>query len=154
MSAEDRLRELKLVLPPAPKPVGVYRPLLIVGSLAYTSGHGPFLPDGKLLTGRVGADLDQQAGYRAARQVGVATLATLRAGLGSLNRVRRILKTLGVVNCTPDFLHHPAVLNGFSELMAEVFGPENGVGARSAFGANSLPGNIAVEVEALFELEG
>ena len=154
MSAEDRLRELKLVLPPAPKPVGVYRPLLIVGTLAYTSGHGPFLPDGKLLTGRVGAEVDQPAGYRAARQVGVATLATLRAGLGSLNRVRRILKTLGVVNCTPDFLHHPAVLNGFSELMAEVFGPENGVGARSAFGANSLPGNITVEVEAIFELEG
>ena len=153
MTPEDRLEELKLVLPPAPKPAGVYRPLMIVGSAAYVSGHGPLLPDGTMLTGRVGADLDQQGGYRAARQVGLAMLATLRAGLGSLNRVRRIVRTLGMVNSTPEFVNHPAVLNGFSELMAEVFGPDQGVGARSAVGMAALPANIAVEVEAQFEIE-
>ncbi|MCL4201905.1 MAG: RidA family protein [Pirellulaceae bacterium] len=152
MSAEAILAEWKLELPPAPKPVGVYRPLLICGNLAYLSGHGPLRPDGTLITGRVGEDLDRQAGYDAARQTGLAILATLRKHLGSLDRVRRLVKTLGFVNSAPDFFDHPAVINGFSELMAGLYGPENGVGARSALGAVALPGNMAVEVEAIFEI--
>lgn len=153
MSAEQKVEELGLELPPAPEPMGVYKPLLIVGTMVYTSGHGPVKPDGSLIQGRIGVDVDQQGGYNAARQTGLAILATLRAGLGSLDRVKRIVKTLGLVNCTPDFESQPAVINGFSDLMAEVFGTENGVGARSAVGAGSLPGNIAVEIEAIFEIE-
>jgi enamine deaminase RidA (YjgF/YER057c/UK114 family) len=153
MSAEAKVKSLNLNLPPAPKPMGVYKPLVICGNLAYVSGHGPLLPDGSMLKGRVGTDVDQQAAYNAARQTGLAILATLRAGLGSLDRVKRIVKTLGMVNCIPEFQNHPAVINGFSELFAEVFGPDNGVGARSAVGMGSLPGNITVEVEAIFEIE-
>jgi enamine deaminase RidA (YjgF/YER057c/UK114 family) len=152
MDAEARLSRLGLRLPPAPKPKGVYRPLVVVGSLAYTSGHGPVREDGSFVTGRVGADLDQQAGYAAARQAGLAILATLRAELGSLDRVRRVVKIVGVVQCTDDFRNQPAVVNGCSELMAEVFGPEAGVGARTAVGANALPLGTAVEIEAVFEI--
>jgi len=152
MSAEAKLAELKLELPPAPKPAGVYKPLLISDNLVYVSGHGPLLPDGSLLTGRVGQDLDLQAGYDAARQVGLAVVATLRANLGSLDRVKRLVKTLGFVNSAPEFFEHPAVINGFSDLFAELFGRENGIGARSAVGMVVLPSNIAVEVEAIFEL--
>src|ERR1041385_1728324 len=153
MSPEKRIAELKLELPPAPKPVAVYKPLVIVGSLAYVSGHGPLKPDKTLITGRVGADLDVAAGKNAARQVGLAILATLRNELGSLNRVKRLIKVLGMVNATPDLLDHPKVINGCSELFAEVFGPDAGVGARSAVGMGSFPGNIAVEIEAIFEIE-
>ncbi|MCH5377373.1 MAG: RidA family protein [Planctomycetes bacterium] len=152
MSTEARLAELKLQLPPAPKPAGVYKPLLICDQMAYVSGHGPLRTDGSLITGRIGQDLDRQGGYDAARQVGLAIIATLRANLGSLDRVKRLVKTVGFVNSTPDFVEHPAVINGFSELFAELFGHENGVGARSAVGMVALPGNIAVEVEAIFEL--
>lgn len=152
MNADDRIKELGLELPPAPKPMGVYKPLVLADNMAYVSGHGPLRADGSMIEGRVGADLDQQGGYDAARQTGLAILATLQAGLGSLNRVKRVVKTLGMVNCTPDFEAHPAVINGFSELFAEVFGPENGVGARSAVGMGSLPGNIPVEIEAIFEI--
>ena len=153
MNAEARLAELKLQLPPAPKPVAVYKPLVISGNLAYVSGHGPLKPDKTLITGRVGADLHLDAGKAAARQVGLAILATLRSELGSLDRVKRVIKVLGMVNSTPDFQDHPKVINGCSELFAEVFGPEHGIGARSAVGMGSLPGNIAVEIEAIFEIE-
>jgi enamine deaminase RidA (YjgF/YER057c/UK114 family) len=153
MSAEDRLAALGFELPPAPKPAGVYKPVVFIGNLAYVSGHGPLKPDGTLITGRVGADINQQAGYEAARQTGLTILATLRANLGSLLRVKRLIKLLGMVNATPDFTQHPAVINGCSELFAEVFGPEHGVGARSAVGMSSLPSNIAVEIEAIFEYE-
>jgi enamine deaminase RidA (YjgF/YER057c/UK114 family) len=152
MTAEQRFQELKLELPPAPRPVAVYKPLVIVDKLAYVSGHGPLKPDKTLITGRVGADLTLDQGQAAARQVGLAILATLRAHLGDLDKVRRIIKVLGMVNSTPDFLDHPKVINGCSELFATVWGPENGVGARSAVGMGSLPGNIAVEIEAIFEL--
>ena len=150
--AESRVTELNLELPPAPRPVGVYKPVVLVGNLAYVSGHGPLKVDKSLITGRVGEDLDLQSGKKAARQVGLAILATLRAELGSLDRVRRVIKVLGMVNSTLDFREHPAVINGCSELFAEVFGPENGIGARSAVGMGSLPGNIAVEIEAIFEI--
>jgi enamine deaminase RidA (YjgF/YER057c/UK114 family) len=152
MNPEARLLELKLELPPTPKPMGVYKPLVIAGNLAYTSGHGPLKPDKTLITGRVGSDLDLEAGKAAARQTGLAILATLRGELGSLNRVKRVVKVLGMVNCTPDFRDHPQVINGCSELFRDVFGPETGVGARSAVGMGSLPGNIAVEIEAVFEI--
>ena len=153
MSAEARMAELKLELPPAPKPQGVYKPVVIAGNMAYVSGHGPLKPDGTMLAGRVGSEVDQQAGYHAARQTGLAILATLRARLGSLDKVKRVIKVLGMVNAAPDFAPHPAVINGCSELFAEVWGTDHGVGARSAVGMGSLPGNISVEVEAIFEIE-
>jgi enamine deaminase RidA (YjgF/YER057c/UK114 family) len=138
MNAEARLAELKLELPPAPKPIAVYRPAVICGNLAYVSGHGPLKPDKTMITGRVGDDLNLEQGKAAARQVGLAILATLRNELGSLDRVKRLIKVLGMVNSTPDFKDHPQVINGCSE--------------RSAVGMGSLPGNIAVEIEAVFEL--
>lgn len=152
MSAESRIAELQLELPPAPKPVAVYKPLVIAGNLAYVSGHGPLKPDKTMIIGRVGDDLDLTAGKAAARQVGLTILATLRNELGSLDRVKRVIKVLGMVNSTPDFREHPAVINGCSELFADVFGKENGIGSRSAVGMGSLPGNIAVEIEAIFEI--
>jgi enamine deaminase RidA (YjgF/YER057c/UK114 family) len=152
MSAEARVKELGLVLPPIPKPGGVYKPVVIVGNIAYVSGHGPLKEDGTLITGRVGDDLDKEAGYQAARQVGLTILTTLRAQLGSLDKVKRVIKTLGMVNAAPDFTQHPAVINGCSELWGQVWGPENGIGARSAVGMGSLPGNIAVEIEVIVEL--
>ena len=152
-TAEQRLADLRLELPQPPKPAGVYKPVVMVGQLAYVSGHGPLKPDHTSITGRVGADLDLAGGKIAARQVGLAILATLRAELGTLNRVRRVIKVLGMVNCTDDFREHPAVINGCSELFADVFGPDAGVGARSAVGMGSLPRNIAVEIEAIFEIQ-
>ncbi len=152
MSADARLAELGLELPPAPAPAGVYKPLVISGKMVYVSGHGPLKPDGSMMTGRVGDDVDQQHGYDAARQTGLAILATLKAEFGTLDRIGRVVKSLGMVNAAPDFQQHPAVINGYSELLAEVFGPEGGVAARSAVGMGSLPGNISVEIEAIFEL--
>ena len=153
MSNEARVAQLELELPPAPKPVAVYKPLVIAGNMAYVSGHGPLKTDKTLITGRVGADLDLAAGKAAARQTGLAILATLREQLGSLDRVKRVIKVLGMVNSAPNFGEHPAVINGCSELFADVFGRDNGIGARSAVGMGSLPGNIAVEIEAIFEIE-
>lgn len=152
MSAEAKLKELGIELPPAPKAMGVYKPVVVVGSVAYVSGHGPLKSDGTLICGRVGADLDQQAGYQAARQTGLAILATLRQSLGSLDRVRRVIKLLGMVNSATEFHQHPAVINGCSELFRDVWGADAGVGARSAVGMSALPGNIAVEIEAIFEV--
>jgi enamine deaminase RidA (YjgF/YER057c/UK114 family) len=151
MSADAKIAQLKLELPPAPKPAGVYNPAVRVGNMLYVSGHGPLLPDGSMTTGKVGADLTQEQGKQAARQVGLTILATLKAQLGSLDRIERIVKVLGMVNATPDFGGHPQVINGFSELMVDIFG-ENGRAARSAVGMGSLPGNIAVEIEAIMQL--
>jgi len=152
MSIEKRVHDLNLTLPPPPKPVGVYKPAVVIGNLCYVSGHGPLRSDGSLMVGRVGQEVDQTVGYQAARQTALAILATLRATLGSLDKVRRVLKVLGMVNCTPDFENHPAVINGCSELFAQIFGDELGVGVRSAVGMGSLPNNITVEIEAIFEL--
>ncbi|MBL9137033.1 MAG: RidA family protein, partial [Verrucomicrobiales bacterium] len=129
-TAELRLKELGLQLPPAPKPVAVYKPLVVTGNLAFVSGHGPLRTDATLITGVVGRDLDLTAGKTAARQVGLAILATLRSELGSLDRVKRVIKILGMVNSAPDFYEHPKVINGCSELFAEVWGPDNGIGSR------------------------
>ncbi len=152
MTHEQRFASLHLELPPAPKPVAVYRPLLVVQGLAYVSGHGPVRADGSLIQGRVGDGLDLNQGYLAARQVGLAMLATLRSQLGSLDKVQRVVKLLGMVNSAPDFFEHPKVINGCSELFAQVFGEEHGIGTRSAVGMGPLPGNIAVEIEGVFEL--
>ena len=152
MSAESRLTELGLILPPVPKPGGIYKPVVQVGQLIYVSGHGPMRTDGTLITGKVGLDLTEEQGFEAARAVGLTLLATVRAQLGSLDRIQRAIKTLGMVNATPDFQRHPAVINGYSQLLKDIFG-EDGVGARSAVGMGSLPGNIAVEVEVIFELK-
>jgi enamine deaminase RidA (YjgF/YER057c/UK114 family) len=151
MNPQDRIRELRLELPPAPKPVAVYKPVVVVDRMAYVSGHGPLRTDGALIVGRVGSDLSLEQGKAAARQVGLAILATL-ADQGLLPRVKRLVKLLGMVNSTDSFKDHPAVINGCSELFADVWGRENGIGARSAVGMGSLPGNIAVEIEAIFEL--
>ena len=152
MNHEERFAGLQLTLPTAPRPVAVYRPVVVAQGLAYVSGHGPLRTDGSLITGRVGADLNLADGQAAARQAGLAILATLRAQFGSLDRVKRVIKVLGMVNCVPEFEQHPAVINGFSELFAQVFGPDHGVGARSAVGMGSLPTNIAVEIEMIVEL--
>ncbi len=152
MSADDRLHALGFELPPAPKPMGVYKPIVICGNMAYLSGHGPLKVDKSLVTGRLGLDMDVEAGYEAARITGLAMLATLQAELGSLNRVKRLVKLLGLVRSTDSFGEQPAVINGCSELFREVFGEDNGVAARSALGTNSLPGGIAVEIEAIFEI--
>jgi enamine deaminase RidA (YjgF/YER057c/UK114 family) len=152
MTAEIRLRELDLELPPAPKPVAIYKPMVTVERLVYVSGHGPMLPDGSLIKGVVGRDLSLEEGHAAARQVGLAILATLRENLGSLDRVGRLVKLFGMVNSAANFYDHPKVINGCSELFADVWGPQHGVGARCAVGMGPLPANIAVEIEAIFEL--
>jgi enamine deaminase RidA (YjgF/YER057c/UK114 family) len=148
---DSKIIELGLILPPAPKPVGVYKPVLVVDKFLYVSGQGPVNTDGSLMKGKLGADLDTEEGKLAARQVGLTMLSTIKTHFGDLKKIRRLVKVIGMVNCAPNFEQQPAVINGFSELMAEVFGNENGVGVRSAVGM-TLPSNIAVEVEAMFEL--
>lgn len=147
-----RIKALGLILPPAPKPLGVYRPLLVEGNFVYVSGQGPVLDEKSLIMGKVGRDLDRDQGKNAARQVGLTMLSTLVTHLNSELRIKRVIKVLGMVNATPEFEEHPYVINGFSELMVEVFGEDYGIGARSAVGM-SLPQNIAVEIEAQFLLD-
>jgi enamine deaminase RidA (YjgF/YER057c/UK114 family) len=149
---DERFEQLRLTLPPAPKPLGVYKPFLIVDKFVYVSGHGTVKEDRSLIIGRIGKDMTLEEGKLAARQVGLAILATLKENLGSLNRIKRVIKVLGMVNATPDFERHPYIINGCSELFAQVWGEENGIGVRSAVGMGSLPDNIPVEIEAMFEL--
>jgi enamine deaminase RidA (YjgF/YER057c/UK114 family) len=150
---EEQVAILHLVLPTAPKPMAVYKPAVRVGNLLYVSGHGPLKPDGTLILGCVGKDLTLEQGHEAAKQTGLAILATLRSALGSLDKVKRLIKSYGMVNCTADFKDQPKVINGYSELMKAVFGDDAGVGARSAVGHNALPNGMAVEIEAIFEVE-
>jgi enamine deaminase RidA (YjgF/YER057c/UK114 family) len=152
VSHQQRFEALGLVLPPATKPIGLYKPVVYVGNQIWTSGHGPLKPDKSLITGRVGSDLTLEQGQAAARQVGLAMLATLVSELGTLDRIGRLVRTFGLVCCTSDFTDQPAVINGFSQLMADVFGPDAGIAARSAVGAPALPAGMAVEIEATFEL--
>jgi enamine deaminase RidA (YjgF/YER057c/UK114 family) len=151
MTPEARIAELAITLPPTPPPGGVYTPVVVVDRIAYVSGQVPWGPDGKMIVGRVGSDLTEEQGAAAARDVALSMLATVRASLGSLDRVKRIVKVLGMVNSTPDFQRHPAVMNGFSNTMVEIFG-DAGRAARSAVGMGSLPYNVPVEVEAILEL--
>jgi enamine deaminase RidA (YjgF/YER057c/UK114 family) len=153
MTPDQRFEQLNLKLPPPPKPLGVYKPLLIVDNFVYVSGHGTLKEDGSLVIGKVGIDFTAEEGKIAAQQVGLAILSTLKKNLGSLNKIKRVIKVLGMVNCVPEFERHPFVINGCSELFAKVWGNDNGVGVRSAVGMGSLPDNIPVEIEAMFELE-
>lgn len=150
-SPSERIKKLGLVLPPAPPPAGLYKPVLVVDNFLYVSGQGPMNTDGSLMTGRVGDDLNLEQAKLGARRVGLTMLSTIETHFGSVDKIKRIVKTLGMVNSTPDFGQQPLVINGFSELMADIFGPDNGVGVRSAVGM-MLPGNIPVEIEAMFEL--
>lgn len=152
-TAEQNFEETGLVLPPAPKPLGVYKPCLVVGNYLYVSGHGTVQQDGSLIIGRIGETITMEEGKLAARQVGLAILATIKQNLGSLNKIKRVIKVLGMVNCVSTFEKHPYIINGCSELFAQVWGTENGIGVRSAVGMGSLPDNIPVEIEAMFELE-
>ena len=151
MQIEKRLKELNLELPPAPPLGGVYKPVVIVDNMLYVSGQGPIRNDGTKIIGKVGDDMTLEEGYQAAKQVGLTMLSTIKSQIGDLDKIKRLVKTLGMVNCTLDFKSQPQVINGYSELMADVFGTENGIGARSAVGM-ILPGGIAVEIEAIFEL--
>lgn len=150
---EERIQSLGLELPPAPPLGGIYHPVVITGKYLYVSGQGPVQSNTELIKGKVGKDLTVEEGQLAARQVGLTMLSTIKAQIGDLSKIKRLIKTLGMVNCYPEFEDHPQTMNGFSQFMVDVFGEENGKGARSAVGM-SLPGNIAVEVECIFELHG
>lgn len=152
MNAENKLKELGLKLPPAAKPVANYVSAVRTGNLVYLSGHGPLRNDGTTITGKVGTDLTLEEGYEAARRVAVGLLGSLKAEIGNLDKVRRVVKLLGMVNCTPDFIDQPKVINGASDLLVKVFG-DKGKHARSAVGMNSLPMNISVEIEMIVEVE-
>jgi enamine deaminase RidA (YjgF/YER057c/UK114 family) len=132
--------------------LGVYKPFLIDGKYLYVSGHGPVQDDKSLIIGRIGRDMDMEQGKLAARQVGLTILSTIRTHVGDLDSVKRVIKILGMVNCTSEFERHPYIINGCSELFAAIWGEENGIGVRSAVGFGSLPDNIPVEIEAVFEL--
>jgi enamine deaminase RidA (YjgF/YER057c/UK114 family) len=149
---ESNFSKLGLELPPPPTPLGIYKPCLVVGNQLYLSGHGTVQTDGTLIIGQIGKDFSPEEGKLAARQVGLAMLAPIKANLGSLDRVKRVVKVFGMVNCESTFLLHPYIINGASELFVQVWGEENGIGVRSAVGMGSLPDNIPVEIEALFEL--
>ncbi len=152
MSAEAKMAELGLELPEAPKPGGTYSPVVQIENICYVSGHGPLQTDGTMLKGRVGSEVTEEEGRHAARIVGLAILATLKRHLVTLDRVERLVKVFGMVNAAPDFQNHPQVINGFSDLMVEVFG-ESGRAARSAVGMGSLPGNISVEIEVIVQVK-
>jgi len=149
---EEKLQEMELSLPTLPKSKGIYKRCLIDGKNIYVSGHISVNNDGSPITGKLGKDLDEEQGKSAARQCGLAILASLKAELGDLQKIKRVMKLLGLVNSTTDYEKHPVVINGCSELFVALLGEENGKGVRSAFGAGSLPGNVAVEIEGMFEI--
>ncbi|MDW3210100.1 MAG: RidA family protein [Reichenbachiella sp.] len=151
ISPSEKAKELGLEFPPAPQPAGVYRPVLVVDKFLYVSGQAPMQMDGTLMQGRVGDHVDMEFGKLAARQTALTMLSTIQTHFGSLDKIKRVVKVLGMVNCTPDFIRQPYVINGFSELLAELWGREYGIGVRSAVGM-MLPDGIPVEIEAVFEL--
>lgn len=153
MNYEEKLSTLGIKLPPAPVAAGLYKPMLIVDDLVYLSGHLPILEDGTILVGEVGKDCTVEEGGEAARQVGLNMLATLRDGLGSLDRIARVVKLLGMVNAGNEFTQHPQVINGCSELLKDVLGNDCGVGTRSAFGVSGLPAGAMVEIEGVFQIK-
>ena len=151
MSAEQRLKELGLTLPQPPKPVANYVPAVRIGNLLFVSGHGPF-NDGKTkISGKVGQELTIEEGYQVARNVALNCLATIKNTIGDLDKVKRVVKLLGMVNCTEDFKEQPKVMNGCSDLLVAIFG-ENGRHARSAVGMQALPNRIPVEIEMILEV--
>jgi enamine deaminase RidA (YjgF/YER057c/UK114 family) len=154
MGAEQRIKELGLELPPPPQPIATFSPAVRTGNLLFVSGHGPMLADESFIEGEVGESITFGEAQSAARLVGLGMLATIRASLGSLDEVERVVKIFGMVRGAPEFDDQPGVMDGFSDLMVEVFGPERGTGARSAIGTASLPFGIPVEIEAIFEVRG
>ena len=151
-SIEEKLKELGYELPTLPASKGIYKRCLIDGKNLYVSGHISVNTDGSSITGKLGKDMSEEQGKAAARQCGLAILSSLKAELGDLQKVKRVMKVLGMVNATPDYEKHPIVINGCSELFVELWGEDNGKGVRSAVGMGSLPGNVAVEIEAMFEI--
>lgn len=152
VNIEQKLAALGLELPSLPGSKGIYKRCLTAGGMVYVSGHVSIRSDGSLITGKLGAGLSDEDGKLAARQCGLAILASLKAHLGDLSKVKRVVKLLGMVNAAPDFENHPVIINGCSELFAEIWGDDNGIGTRSAVGMGSLPSNVAVEIEAIFEI--
>jgi enamine deaminase RidA (YjgF/YER057c/UK114 family) len=153
MTAEQNLISLGIELPELPVPKAVYKPCIVVGNLLYVSGHVPIKSDGSRIKGKVGLDMETEEAKGIARIVGLCILSTIRKHLGSLDKVKRVVKILGMVNAVPEFTQHPLVINGCSELFRDIWGADNGVGVRSAVGMGSLPDNIPVEIEAIFELD-
>jgi enamine deaminase RidA (YjgF/YER057c/UK114 family) len=151
MQVEARLKEMGINLPPAITPVANYVPAVRSGNLVFLSGHGPFKEDGSLITGKVGSELTTEQGYEAARRIAIGLLGSLKAEIGDLEKVKRVVKLLGLVNCTSDYTDQPKVINGASDFLVEVFGAR-GKHARSAVGTNALPLNIAAEIEMIVEI--
>jgi enamine deaminase RidA (YjgF/YER057c/UK114 family) len=152
-NTEQKLTELGLVLPTLPGSKGIYKSCLEVGNLLYISGHVSINEDGSFITGKVGADVDDDEAKRAALQCGLAILSSIKAHFGNLNRIKRVIKILGMVNAIPEYTKHALIINGCSELYVQLWGNDNGKGVRSAVGMGSLPNNVAVEIEAIFEFE-
>jgi len=153
MPVEKKLSELNLSLPVLPPSKGIYKKCLEVGNLLYVSGHVSVDNGGGMIRGKLGKDLSDDQGKLAARQCGLAILRSVKEHLGDLEKIKRVIKILGMVNCTPDYENQPVIINGCSELYVQIWGDEYGKGVRSAVGMGSLPGNVAVEVEAIFELK-
>lgn len=151
-SIEEKLAELGLTLPVLPTSKGIYKRCVIDGNHLYVSGHISVNTDGSYITGKLGKELDEEQGKAAARQCGLAMLASIKEELGNLDKIKRVMKILGLVNSVTDYEKHPIVINGCSELFVSLWGEDNGKGVRSAFGAGSLPGNVAVEIEGMFEI--
>lgn len=152
MTIEEKLTELGLELPVLPGSKGIYKSCLQTGSHVYVSGHVSIRTDGSFIKGKLGLDISDEDGQLAARQCGLAMLTSLKKQLGDLGRIKRVIKLLGMVNATPEYERHPVIINGCSELFATLWG-EDGIGTRSAVGMGSLPGNVAVEIEGIFEIE-
>jgi len=155
MDPERRIEKLGFKLPPALGTLSreLYSPLVIAGSLGYVASHGPLLPNGRMITGKVGLDLDSDAAIAASRQAGLSILATLKDYLKELARVQRLLKSLVMINCTPDFVGHVQLADGFSRLFVDVLGHHAGRGVRSAIGVNSLSGGVPVAIEVIVEIK-
>lgn len=152
IAIQEKLEGLGLQLPPAPPKGGVYHPIVKQGNLIYISGQSPVKSDGSIIKGKVGRDLDADGGKLAAQQVGLTMLSTIKKHFGSLEEIKRLVKLFGMVNAVSEFDQHPQVINGCSELFVHLWGEKHGLGARSAVGMGSLPGNMAVEIEAIFEV--
>jgi enamine deaminase RidA (YjgF/YER057c/UK114 family) len=152
MTPEQNFKALNETLPVIPVPKAIYKPCLIDGKYLYVSGHVPIRADGTRIAGKVGQDIDAEEAKKIARLVGLCILSSVRNHLGSLDKVKRVIKILGMVNATPEFERHPFVINGCSELFAQVWGDDNGIGVRSAVGMGSLPDKVPVEIEAIFAI--
>jgi len=152
MSIEKRLAELNLALPQSAPSKGIYKKCLVVGDLLYVSGHVSINTDGSLIKGKLGKDISDDEGKAAARQAGLAILSSIKEHFGDFGKIKRVVKLLGMVNCIPEYENQPVIINGCSELYVQLWGDDNGKGVRSAVGMGSLPGNVAVEIEAIFEL--